>query len=94
MAAGVGRPAIPDLMSAVNGQRDEPGGGRLPIPEAQAGACADQGSGGNKKIKRGGVGGGGEGGGGAGGWGQCGGGNIPKLDLRIPNFVGAGIDHP
>ena len=31
---------------------------------------------------------------GAGGWGQCGGGKIPKLDLIIPNFVGAGIDYP
>jgi len=32
--------------------------------------------------------------GGTGGWGQCGGGKNPKLDLRIPNSKGAGIDYP
>ena len=59
-------------------------GSQLPFPKPRR--LPDPGVGGIQKFKKVVL--------GAGGWGQCGGGKIPKLDLRIPNFAGAGIDYP
>ena len=66
-------------------------GSQLPFPKPRR--LPDPGVGGIQKFKKV-VLGLGAGGWGAGGWGQCGGEKIPKLDLRIPNFAGAGIDYP